>query len=96
MGGGQGRRGSAIAGRACCSGCAVLVAKQAGSTCRRGCSSPHALPRSAPRSAPPACSQGHKLSYAGVSALIYTLSAVLGYRSHPTVPPEQELLLGAR
>ena len=28
-----------------------------------------------------------------MSALVYTLSSVLGYRSHPTVPPDQELLL---
>lgn len=41
-------------------------------------------------------SRGGKLDYGQMSALVYTLSSVLGYRSHPTVPPDQELLLSAR
>ena len=40
--------------------------------------------------------RGGKLDYGGMSALCYTLTSVLGYRSHPTVPPDQELLLSAR
>lgn len=31
-----------------------------------------------------------------MSSLVYTLSSVLGYRSHPTVPPDQEMLMSAR
>lgn len=41
-------------------------------------------------------SRGTKLDYGGITALIYTLSNVLGYRSHPTVPPDQEMLMSAR
>lgn len=37
--------------------------------------------------------QGQKLDYGGISALLYTLTSVLGYRTHPTVPPEQEMLM---
>ena len=40
--------------------------------------------------------RGSKLDYGGISALMYTLSSVLGYRSHPTAPPDQEMLLGAQ
>lgn len=40
--------------------------------------------------------RGCKLDYAGMSSLVYTLSSVLGYRSHPTVPPDQELLLSGK
>lgn len=40
--------------------------------------------------------QGEKLDYGSISALMYTLTSVLGYRTHPTVPPEQEVLMGAR
>ncbi|KAL4443918.1 hypothetical protein ABPG75_011655 [Micractinium tetrahymenae] len=40
--------------------------------------------------------QGKKLDYGSISALMYTLTSVLGYRTHPTVPPEQEVLMGAR
>ena len=39
--------------------------------------------------------RGCKLDYSGMSSLVYTLSSVLGYRSHPTVPPDQELLLSS-
>ncbi|KAI3423829.1 hypothetical protein D9Q98_009665 [Chlorella vulgaris] len=41
-------------------------------------------------------SQGRKMDYGGMTALVYTLSSVLGYRSHPTVPPDQEMLESAR
>lgn len=41
-------------------------------------------------------SRGSKLDYGSISALMYTMSSVLGYRSHPTAPPDQEMLLGAQ
>lgn len=41
-------------------------------------------------------SRGSKLDYGAMSSLVYTLSSVLGYRSHPTVPPDQEMLMSAR
>jgi len=40
--------------------------------------------------------RGEKLDYNHVSALVYALGLALGFRSYPTIPPDQEVLLSAR
>jgi len=87
---------------ACCSQGQNLTYNSAPSQLSSAHSATTQLTTTSPQPCPPfalpfpCCSQGQKLSYNSISALIYTLCMVLGYRSHPTVPPDQEMLMGAR
>lgn len=40
--------------------------------------------------------RGEKLDYNHVSALVYALGLALGFKSYPTIPPDQEVLLSAK